>query len=132
MIYSPTIHFVKDKKSLCSGTPEGCFSRNTVFGDPKSWPDDHLFIRVEDKENAKEVNCPICRLKGDPNPQLADRLNVSHPEPLPSLDSKGGLRYLNASLEGVIFDVSGLDSSEEKTGQAAHFDHDLGRWHKVG
>lgn len=130
MIAAPKliVHILKEGKSYC-GMP----------GVPGSWPDSHLFISFQDEENAREVNCPGCLARRDSGPHLADRLNGDGHEQVgvrsvvvPFPDGNGGLKWTCGLPDGVVLDASGLDASEEKTGQAAHFDHDLGRWHRVG
>lgn len=125
-IIAPTVHILKEGRSYC-GMP----------GVPGSWPDHHLWISYQDQENAKEANCPGCLARRDSGPHLAERLNGDGPEALhtriPVPDGKGGLRWSAVALPaGVVIDASGVDAIEESTGQAAHFDIDLGRWSKVG
>lgn len=116
-----TVHILKEGRSYCN-----------MSGVPASWPDHHVYISYQDQENAKEANCPECVAHREAGPGLSERLNVSNAEPIPSVVS-GSVRYcLGRPPEGVAFDSSGLDAFEEKTGQAAHFDVDLGRWSKIG
>ncbi len=91
-------------------------------------------------ENAKEANCPGCLARRDAGPHLAERLNDLNAEVYPSPDGKNKdgtmkLKWVCPLPPGVSIaslDVSGFDAIEEGTGQAAHFDPNVGRWHKVG
>jgi hypothetical protein len=126
---APIVHILKFGRSYCE-----------MPGVPGTWPDNHLFISFQDEENAKEANCPECVARRDAGPHLAERLNGDNHEqvgvkyaimPLP--DGAGGIRWSGGKLpDGVRLDESSFDAFEEATGQSAHFDQDLGRWHKVG
>ncbi len=125
---TPTVHILKNGKSYCE-----------MPGVPGTWPDHHLYISYQDRENAKEANCPGCVARRDAGPHLAERLNGDSPDllgtrhvPLPSVDGSGALKWVISAPDGVALDASGQDAFEERTGQSAHFDRDLGRWHKVG
>ena len=119
---APIVHILKHGRSYCE-----------MQGVPGEWPDNHIWISFQDQENAKEANCPECVSRRDAGPTLADRLNETNPEVLPLPDGKGGLRMsAGTPPAGVVFDSSGLHAMEDSTKQAAHFDRDLGRWHKLG
>lgn len=123
-----TVHVLKEGKSYCE-----------MPGLPGEWPDNHVYVSYQDEENAKEANCPGCVSRRNAGPHLAERLNGDNSEqigakhtPLPFPDGKGGLVWASVLPDGVILDASGQDAFEEKTGQSAHLDRDLGRWHRVG
>ncbi len=127
----PVVHILKEGRSYC-GMP----------GVPKDWPDNHLWLSFQDEANAAHVNCPECIERRRSGPHLAERLNAGlNREVLPYPDGKGGV-YWSAGRppEGVSFNYvppageSRFEYSavEEKTGQAASYDMDLGGWVKVG
>jgi uncharacterized Zn-finger protein len=123
-----TVHILKEGRSFCD-----------MPGVPGEWPDNHVYISYQDRENAKEANCPGCLARRESGPHLADRLNGDNAGQvgakcvsLPFPDGSGGLKWACSLPDGVVLDASGCDASEEETGQAAHFDRDLGRWHRVG
>jgi len=124
----PVVHILKEGKTYC-GMP----------GLPKDWPDNHLYLSYQDEANASQVSCTDCIARRQAGPHLSERLNGDSPGqvaarhvPLPSPDGKGGTSWVCDLPDGVALDASGEDAYEEKTGQSAHFDRDLGRWSKVG
>ncbi len=118
VVPAPVVHILKHGKSYCD-----------MPGVPGGWPDHHLWISFEDRENAKEASCPECVSRRDAGPRLSDRLNGTNPFVIPCGD---GSFFAGTPPPGVVFDPSGLHAVEESTGQAAHFDPDLGRWHILG